>query len=138
MVSSEQNEAAVVQEVCKLDIGKYRCVSDVIRSNEVVLTDNQREHIIKRRGAEFFEKYQPRFREIVEDPDYIFPDKQHASTAIACKSFVEDGKTVQLVIRLALTGDDPKLQNSIITAILENNKRFAQRLRNNQPLYKKE
>lgn len=89
MVSSEQNGAVTVQEVGELDIEKYRCVSDAIRSREVVLTDNQREHIIKRRGAE-------------------------------------------------LTGDDPKRQNSIITAILENNKRFAQRLRNNQPLYKKE
>ncbi len=138
MVSSEQNGAVTVREVCRLDVEKYRCVSDKIRSDLVVLTDNQMQHIIKRRGIEFWEKYQARFGEIIADPDYIFPDKQHTGTAVACKSFLEDGKTVQLVIRLALTGDDPKLENSIITAILENNKRFAQRLRNNQPLYKKE
>ncbi len=138
MEPSEQNRAAAVREIAKIDIAKYQCVSAGIRSDTVVLTGNQMEHIIKRRGVEFWEKYQGRFQEIVEDPDYIFADKQHESTAIACKSFVEDGKTVQLVVRLALVGDDPKLQNSIITAIQENSKRFAQRLRNNQPLYKKE
>lgn len=31
-----------------------------------------------------------------------------------------------------------KYKNSIITAVGENEKRFAQRLRNNKPLYKKE
>jgi len=34
--------------------------------------------------------------------------------------------------------EDPSLENSIITAILESDKRYAQRLRNNIPLYKKE
>lgn len=127
-----------MREIARLDISKYQCISGEIRADNVILTDNQMEHIIKRRGIEFWEKYQARFKEIVEDPDYIFADKQHEHTAIACKSFIEDGKTVQLVVRLALAGDDPKLQNSVITAILESNKRFAQRLRNNQPLYKKE
>ncbi|MCI8915444.1 MAG: hypothetical protein HFF26_02075 [Oscillospiraceae bacterium] len=138
MISSERNGAAPVQEIARIDLSKYQCISTGIRSNLVVLTDNQMEHIIKRRGVEFWERYQGHFKEILEDPDYIFADKQHENTAVACKIFIEDGKTVQLVIRLALVEDDPKLQNSIITAILESNKRFAQRLRNNQPLYKKE
>lgn len=135
---SVQNGAAAMEEIARIDLVKYRCISADIRSSVVVLTDNQQQHIIQRRGTAFWERYRGRFREIIEEPDYIFKDEHHANTAIACKGFVEDGKTVQLVIRLALTGDDPQLQNSVITAILENSKRFSQRLRNNRPLYKRE
>lgn len=88
-----------MEEIARIDLVKYRCISADIRSSVVVLTDNQQQHIIQRRGTAFWE---------------------------------------QLVIRLALTGDDPQLQNSVITAILENSKRFSQRLRNNRPLYKRE
>jgi hypothetical protein len=42
-----------------------------------------------------------------------------------------------LVLRLAVEGDNFDYKNSIITAIKENEKRFAQRLRNNTPIYKK-
>ena len=38
---------------------------------------------------------------------------------------------------VSVTADEGK-ENSIITAIAENDKRYAQRLRNNKPLYKRE
>ena len=44
---------------------------------------------------------------------------------------------MNLVLRLVVEGDDPTFKNSIITAVGENEKRFAQRLRNNDPIYKK-
>ncbi|MDO5546475.1 MAG: PBECR2 nuclease fold domain-containing protein [Eubacteriales bacterium] len=125
-------------KVADIDISMYACVSPCIRSSTVILTENQIEHIIKRRGQDFFEKYSPFFREIAEDPDYIFPDKKHPDTAIACKTLNFDGTNVHLVIRLAVEGDDPALENSIITALVESDRRYAQRLRNNVPLYKRE
>lgn len=94
------------------------------------------EHIIQRRGQDFFDKYKEFFKEIAENPDYIFRDKAHPNTAIACKTISLEGKNVHLVIRLAVEGDDPGRENSIITALVENDKRYAQRIRNNQPLYK--
>lgn len=127
-----------VQTVGKIDISKYSlAASQPIRTETVVLTDHQREHIIKRRGQDFFDKYSPYFKEIAENPDYIFKDNSHDNTAIACKTITEGGKNVHLVIRLAVVGDDPGLENSIITAIIEGDKRYRQRLRNNIPLYKK-
>ena len=45
--------------VATLDVQKYSSVFPGIRSGKVVLTDNQREHIIKRRGQEFFDGYFP-------------------------------------------------------------------------------
>ena len=127
-----------VQKVAEIDTKKYAAIAQNIRSGAVVLTDNQREHIVKRRGQAFFDKYHEYFGRIAEEPDYIFLDKAHPNTAIACKTLEVDGAHVHLVIRLAVEGDDPLLENSIITVLKENDKRYAQRLRNNIPLYKRE
>ena len=128
-----------VLEIGKIDIEKYRGVTDgTIRSDVLVLTENQKEHIIKRRGADFYEKYSQYFADIAKDPDYIFADTSHANTALASKTLIDGGKNIHLVIRLALVEDTPGIENSIITAIVEGDKRYQQRLRNKIPLYKKE
>lgn len=127
-----------MQKIADIDIEKYSVVSPNIRSSTVVLTENQIEHIIKRRGQDFYDKYNAYFQEIAEDPDYIFSDSNHPNTAIACKTLQIDGANIHLIIRLAVEGDDAALENSIITALQENPKRYAQRLRNKIPLYKRE
>ena len=127
-----------MRKIADIDTSKYSVITNNIRSGTVVLTDNQITHIVKQRGQDFYDKYSPYFQEIAEDPDYIFADPNHPNTAIACKTLVIDGANVHLVIRLAVEGDDTELENSIITALYENPKRYAQRLRNKIPLYKKE
>ena len=66
----------------------------------------------------------------------FFEKREH--TALVCKRIVEDEKYVNLVLRIAIETDNPEYKNSIITAIGESEKRFAQRLRNNIVLYKNE
>lgn len=128
---------AEVQYVGKIDKELFRCVSENITTDEVVITDERVQHIIDRRGREFYERYRPSFADILADPDYIFADDR-PNTALACKTFKHKGEIVNLVVRFAVECDDPQYKNSIITAIKENEKRFAQRVRNNTPLYKKE
>lgn len=120
----------------KIDKNIYKCISDNIRTDEVVITDERIVHIVERRGQEFYDKYKDRFVDIIHDPDYIFADK--VNTALVCKEFKEDDKFVNVVLRVVILTDNPDYKNSIITAIGESSKRFAQRLRNNAPLYKKE
>lgn len=120
-----------------IDISKYKNVTDKrILTNEVIITDNRIEHIIQRRGQSFYDEYHKYFGQIVKDPDYIFKDTKE-DTAIVSKGIVHKGKTVNIVLRLAVEGNDPTFKNSIITAVVESEKRFAQRLRNNDPIYKK-
>lgn len=121
-----------------IDVEKYiKITNKKIITNQVVITDNRIQHIIERRGREFYIKYADKFAEIVKDPDYIFKDKL-ADSAIVCKTFVDDnGSSVNIVLRLAVEGDDPEHKNSIITAMIENSRRFAQRLRNNTAFYTK-
>ena len=105
-------------------------------TDEVIITEERIMHIIQRRGQEFYDKYGSFFGEIIADPDYIFKDKEN--TVLVCKSFLEDNKYINIVLRLVVSKDDINYKNSIITAVGENSKRFQQRLRNNEPLYKKE
>jgi hypothetical protein len=125
-----------VHNVCKIDKDKFKSISDDIATDEVIITDERIEHIIQRRGGEFYSRYASKFVEILEEPDYIFADKKN--TALVCKHFEDDGKNVNIALRLTTSSDDSKYKNSIITAISESDKRFQQRLRNNIPVYKKE
>ena len=126
-----------VYSIGKIDVEKYQNITDKrILTNEVIITDNRIEHIIQRRGQNFYVEYHEYFSSIIEDPDYIFKDIK-ADTAIVSKVFSHKGKNINLVVRLVVEGDDPNFKNSIITAISESEKRFAQRLRNNTPVYKK-
>ncbi len=125
-----------MQTVGRIDREKYRCIAEMILTDEVIITPERIAHIEERRGEGFYEKYKPYFSLILSDPDYIFPDDR-ANTAIVCKVIGEGESAINLVLRLVVEGDDPSYKNSILTAVRENNKRFAQRLRNNTPVYKK-
>ncbi|MCM1126858.1 MAG: PBECR2 nuclease fold domain-containing protein [Lachnospiraceae bacterium] len=136
----KENTKATKEEVKVHLVGRinreiYKCITDDILTDEVIITDERIRHIKERRGKEFYNIYADKFIEILQSPDYIFSDK--SNTALACKEFVEDGKFVNVVLRIAVSSDNPEYKNSIITAIGENRKRFQQRMRNNNPLYKK-
>lgn len=125
-----------MQTVGKIDIEKYRCIAEDIVTDEVIITPERIRHIKERRGEGFYEKYESYFPMILSDPDYIFPDDR-INTAIVCKVIGEGESAINLVLRLVVEGDDPNYKNSILTAVRENKKRFAQRLRNHTPVYKK-
>lgn len=120
-----------------IDIEKYQAVASAkIITNQVILTNNQKDHIIQRRGKEFFDEYSPLFADIIADPDYIFKDK-NPNTALVSKTVSDNGTSVNIVLRITVEGENPSHKNSIITAVKESKKRFAQRLRNNEPIYRK-
>lgn len=129
-------EAVDVHFICKIDLNLYKSMASDIITDEVIITDERIQHIIDRRGQEFYNRYGHKFMEILKDPDYIFEDKHN--TALVCKQFLVDDKYVNLALRLVVSTDNPNYKNSIITAVGESSKRFQQRLRNNKPLYKKE
>ena len=124
--------------IAKLDVQRYSCVAEHIRSSDVILTEKQKEHIIDRRGKEFYDKYSPYFKEIIENPDYIFKDKKFENTAIASKTISLNSKNISVVVRIAVEGDEPWRKSSVITVMCENEKRYRQRVRNNIILYKRE
>ena len=122
--------------ISKIDRNIYKCVTEDIVSDEVIITEERIRHIVDRRGKEFYDKYCNYFADILQKPDFIFLDREN--TALVCKEFKIDNKYINLVLRLVVSTDSPTYKNSIITVIGENTKRFRQRIRNNEPLYKRE
>ncbi len=135
---TEETADTDVHKLGKIDIEKYKEIaSGDILTDEVIITDNRIDHIIKRRGQQFYDDFSGYFSEIVADPDYIFKDEDSINTAIVSKSYKNKGKTVNLILKLVVEGDNPNYKNSILSAIGEGESRFEQRLRNNVPVYKK-
>jgi len=135
--TANEEKVIDVHTVGKIDKDIYKCITEKIRTDEVIITDERIGHIIERRGSEFYDKYHLIFGNILKDPDYIFKDK-HENSALVCKRIEEDKKYVNIVLRIAVETDNPEYKNSILTAIGEGERRFYQRLKNNEPLYKKE
>lgn len=126
-----------VHYVGKIDREIYQSIVDgEIVSDDVIITDKQIQHIIDRRGKMFYEKYNEDFSKIILNPDYVFKD-DIKNTALACKHYEDDGMSVNIVLRLIVKEENSSYKNSIITAIGESDKRFEQRLRNGNFIYKK-
>lgn len=126
-----------MEYIGKLDREIYQQVTHKkLLTDDVIITDNRIQHIIERRGREFYYKYREYFKEIIVEPDYIFKDKSE-NTAIVCKTFKTEKSSVNIILRLVVEGEDENYKNSIITVIKESDRRFEQRLRNNEFLYKK-
>ena len=127
-----------IEKITDIDVDKYAPAAEgKIRASTLILTDRQKEHIATRRGEDFLTEYKDYFAEIAKDPDYIFKDNKHPNTAIASKTISSGDSHINLIIKLAVGTDAPGIENSIITAIKEGDKRYARRIKNNVPLYTK-
>ena len=132
-----------MQYIGKIKIELFKEISKNIITNEVVLTDKQREHI-KERHPEILKKYEKYFTEIIEKPDYILKDNARENTALLLKTIKEVNKkdenvgNVNLVLRLAVEGEDKNNKNSIITCIPIGKNRLKSYKNNGKIVYKSE
>ena len=133
-------EGAKLQYIGKINIELYKGISKKIITDEVVLTEKQREHI-KQRHPEILEKYEKYFTEIVEKPDYILKDNARENTALLLKTIKITNRSeefigsVNLVLRLAVEGDDVNNKNSIITCIPIGETRLQSYINNGKIIY---
>lgn len=127
---------AGVQTIGKIDVEKYRCVSENIRTSEVIITDERIGHIRERHPNDY-ERYAQYITKIVESPDYIL-EANKPNTAFLLKEFVEDDERFQLILRLAIEDDNPEYKNSVITFLKVEEKRYKRYLRTKKILYKSE
>lgn len=129
-------EGTDVHSVASIDIEKYRCISKGITTDEVIITDERIQHIRDRHPNDF-ERYESYLAEIVEDPDYIL-EANKPNTAFLLKEIHESEERFQLILRLAVQGDQIGHKNSIITFLRVEEKRYKRYLRTKNILYKKE
>ena len=120
----------------RLDTQIYKCISDDIVTNEVIITEERIAHI-KERHPNDYERYYMYLKKIVENPDYIVEtNKPH--TALILKEVVSsEEEKFKTVLRLKTSNDNPEFKNSIITFMRISEKEWERLLRNKEILYKK-
>ena len=122
--------------ICKIDIEKYRCITQDIISDEVIITDKQIAHIRERHPNDF-ERFSCFFEEIVKAPDYILKANR-PNTALILKKVSIGGEVCKTVLRLAASSDNPEYKNSILTFMRINEKDWNRLIKNKIVLYKRE
>jgi len=124
-----------VQYVGKIDRNLYKVITKDITTDEVVITDNQIQHI-KERHPNDYERYSSYIPEIIGNPDYILEDK-NPNTALILKEITDTdvNERFQLILRLHTSNDVQGRKNSVITYLNINKSRYEQYLRNKKILY---
>ena len=117
----------------KINLEIYRCISEDIRTDEVIITDERIQHI-KERHPQDFERFFGVIFEIISEPDYILESKK-PNTAFVLKRIVREEKNYQLILRLKTSNDLPDYQNSVITFLKVDDKKVSKYLRNKKILY---
>ena len=120
----------------KIDPKIYQCVSKYIVTDEVIITENQIQHI-KERHPNDFERFSDYLKEIVESPDYIV-ETNKPNTALVLKEIVHADERFKTVVRLITSSDDSSYKNSIITFMKIDTKEWNRLLRNKNILYKRD
>lgn len=134
MINILETAETDVYVIGKINIDIYRCVTDDIVTDEVIITDNQIEHI-KERHPNDYERYFRYAKEIIEAPDYIL-EANKPNTALILKHIVDNGKNYQLILRLKTSSDPKDYKNSVITFLKVEEKRYNRYLRTKKVLYK--
>ena len=130
-------EEIQVHSVGKIDRDIYKCITADIVTDEVIITDNQIQHILDRH-PDAYETAMKEMRTAIESPDYIIADDKHNNTGLVIKKFKMKGDNLQLVLRICTHKDEPGYKNSVISCWGISEKRLENYLKNKRVLYKKE
>lgn len=134
IVAKEEIE---VHTVGKIDRDIYKCITDDIVTDEVIITDERINHIMERHPNDY-ERYCEYLKRVVEEPDYII-ESHKPNTALILKEIADtDGEIFKTILRLTTSVDNPDFKNSIITFMKINKREWNRLLRNKVILYKKE
>lgn len=136
-------EGINLQFIAKINKNLFNAISINILTDEVALTEKQREHI-EVRHPNILQKFEKHFKEIIENPDYIMKDNTRENITLIFKTIQAKNKneniicTVNLVLKLAVSGEDETNKNSIITCIPVGKSRLKTYIKNGKIIYKRE
>ena len=95
---SEDKGNVEVHTVGKIDREIYKCITADIRTDEVIITDNQIQHI-KIRHPNDYERFSEYFGEIVSNPDFIV-ETSKPNTALILKEIFAENEQFKTVLSL--------------------------------------
>ena len=125
-----------VQYIGKINLDIYRVVTNDIRTDDVVLSDAQRKHILESH-PEDYKEFSRHLQAIIREPDYIL-ESNKPFTAIVLKEIITDKKKFKVILRLQTSNDPAGYMNSIITFQHVEEKRYRRYIKNAKILYQRE
>ena len=125
-----------VKIIGRLDIEIYKCITDSIITDEVIITEERIQHI-KERHPNDYELFYSYMREVIEHPEYII-EANKPNTALILKSFSNGDNQFKTILRLVTSADNNAFKNSIITFMKINEKEWNRLVKNKKILYKSE
>ena len=120
----------------RIDREIFRCIAEDIVTEEVVMTDNQLQHILQRH-PEVFPAVLDVLRDILRDPDYIIEDK-HPYTGLVVRRLETGSESLQVVLRICTSEDQPGYKNSVISCWEISERRLKNYLRYKKILYNRQ
>lgn len=130
------SEVQDVHHIGKIDRNIYKCVTEDIKTDEVIITDTQIQHI-KDRHPNDYEKYFKYAEEIIKHPNYII-EANKPYTALILKEIETENEKFKTILRLSTSIDSPEYKNSIITFMKIDDKEWKRIIKNKKTLYKSE
>ena len=138
IIKASKAEAGVqdVHFVGKIDREIYKCVTENIRTDEVIITDERIQHI-KERHPNDYERYFNYIPSVISNPDYIIETEKH-STAVLLKEVKNANEKFKLILRIAIKNDPTDYKNSVISFWHIGDTTWKKTLKNKKILYKSE
>ena len=136
MGKTATDEVQDVHYIGKINREIYKCVTEDIKTDEVIITDTQIQHIIDRHPNDY-EMYFKYAEDIIKAPDYIL-EANKPNTAFILKHIEDNGKNYEMILRLQTSQDPNEYKNSVITFLKVEEKRYNRYLRTKKILYKSE
>lgn len=136
-IIGEKNISGVpeVHTIGRIDKAIYSCITEDIVTDEVIITDNQIQHI-KERHPQDYQNILDKVKDVISSPEYIIYDS-HPNTGLVIGNVFENGEAAQVVLRIVTSADEQGYKNSIISCWKISAKRLQNYLRNKLVLYKK-
>lgn len=129
-------EVMEVHSVGKIDRDVYKCITEDIITDEVIITDERIAHI-KERHPDDYERFYSYIPKILKNPDYII-EANKDNTGVLLKEIEEDGDKFKLVLRIAVKKDPEGYKNSIISFWHIGDTTWRKTLKHKNILYKRE
>lgn len=124
-----------IQYIGKIDRRKLGYYKTLIMSEEVILTEERRQHIIKRHNEDYI-LYKNKLNYIIKCPKYILEDYKNKNTLLFIASI--QNENINLVIKLNVYDGKEYIKNSIITLWRVRDKNLEKLINKNRTIYKKE
>ncbi len=120
--------------VGKIDREIYKCITENIITDDVVVTDERIEHIQENHPNDY-ERYYSYIPNIIAEPDYIIKANK-PNTGVVLKEIPETNEKFKLILRLKTDKDPMDYKNSVISFWKIGEDTWKKTIKNKKILYK--